>query len=378
MKKTVFILLTMLMFIFDAKADMVENGGWQEEKIEGDKVEIQYKYRFYKDIKKGEYLDVGQDSIYQYEDKGDVIYGNYSEYQSVCDEVPGYEIDYKKEYVYKKILPIQYIKIFNTSDELLSIKNIKMYNLDKKLSYNIAGFVNYDSNEKLIYPNGSITYYINASVSLKDIKVELEFYNENTDYELLFGSYQTFNNSTIVSKVDANTNEKIYKYSDNFLIYENYSDSLYSGDFVEEDFVKVISEKTFCRFRNIKTFHYNIEKEYYDNNYYVNVDELINLSTEEKSNYKKDESDYKIFYRLVNNNDESLLENEVNIDNNIEENEIDDKISYTELHKLENSEIKLVKTGIEKQYNYKYLIIYVLCLLLLGVILIKRIKKNVD
>ena len=88
MKKVIFILLTLIMFVNVVKAETLteEIGEWQEEKIEGTNVELQYRYRFYKDIEVGDYIRIGQVSEYDYEDKENIIYGEYSNYQTYCEE----------------------------------------------------------------------------------------------------------------------------------------------------------------------------------------------------------------------------------------------------------------------------------------------------
>ena len=52
-------------------------------------------------------------------------------------------------------------------------------------------------------------------------------------------------------------------------------------------FFKVLSENYVCREREIMTYRYNVEKEYYDDNYHINVE-----------GYIKDINDYRYFYNL--------------------------------------------------------------------------------
>lgn len=389
MKKVIFIILTVFMFINITKAEMKENNIWQEEKIEGENVEVEYRYRFYKEKKVGRYIQPNLVDYYQFEDKDDVIYGPYSGYMSKCEEAEHLQIRNVIRYNYKEILPVKYIKILINSNQMLDIKEINVYNDSQEIENNIV------FNDK---------NYVILSIKetpLRDLKINIELNNKNIEYQLLFSNDDKFTNNSIVASTSGNSNQNEYKYNVNFILYYNYTEQLTGYDIEIDQFIKVIYKSNMCQIRTIKTFHYNIERVYYDNDYYKDVNEL-NLSEDEKKEYKKDEDDYKIFYKIKNDNlidnlDEEILNDkdafvdeendyvDIKEENNQNEttdsNEVgnenfnlntnNDKILDIE----KNNEIKLVKTGVNKKFNYNYLVVYILSLILVGLILIKKIKR---
>lgn len=416
MKKIIFILLTLAFFINVTKAKALdEENDWQEEQLYGDNVETEYRYRFYREYDYGDYVMLGQASEYQHEDKENIIYGDYSEYMDTCIEQEGYEIEKNIEYQYQELLPIQYVKITNTSDEVIKLKKIEINNFDTIVNYEF--YIGIDGNKKdlTIKPKGYIIFWMSYSVPLRQFTFQLELENEFASYDITFSNNRYFNDDKLVAKVSGDTNRLVYKYDNTFSLYENYTPVYTSYNINIDNFTKVISNKEVCRKREIKTYRYNIGKEYYDDNYYVSSDDLIYLEKEERLEFKKDENDYKIFYRYKKNNDKQLNDKTDNVleeikkdnedsnnnqlvDNKGENNEknkeeeklesdkvlVNNDISKEEntketnnltdeLNKEEN--IKLVKTGIDNSLNYNYLILYVLTLLLIALFLIKKIKK---
>ena len=168
MKKIIFILLSLMMFANVANADILEenNNEWQKEKIEGENVELQYRYRFYRDIEFGDYIRLGDISEYKYENKDDIRYGEYSDFKEVCYEKNGYEIEKSSVSEVQELLPIQFVKITNTSNEILNINKVEIKNLDTLVNYEIYSSKNTSSNNMLINPGGNIIFWMSYSVPI--------------------------------------------------------------------------------------------------------------------------------------------------------------------------------------------------------------------
>lgn len=334
MKKILFTFLTIFIFM-----DTVEANEFQEEVIEGPNVETEYRYRFYKEEKEGEYIRIGKDNNYMYEDKTDIIYSDYSEYQTSCKSDEGYETEYKTKYVYREILPVQYIKITNNSEEDLTVANIEPLENNNLLGYEIYKCIN--CMDRIIAPYGQIIIELEKEVRFKDLEFILEFFDlgNKINYELIYSNDNLFSTTSLVALTKSQSAVSNYLYSD-FRLFNNYTKDYIGYDIEKDELMYIVSEEKVCRTREIKSYHYNIIKKYYDDNYYKDIEELTNLTEEEKLEYKKDFEDYKIFYRYK-----------------------------------EDNNLKLVKTGVtKKKPNYNYLVIYILTLSLIALILIKHIK----
>ena len=320
MKKILFIFIVTFIFMNSVKANE-----WQEELLTGEKIiGKEYRYRFYKEIKEGEYLTKGTNSNYQFEDYNDIIYGEYIYYEDSCPNEEGYEIENVIKYVYKKRKKVQFIEISNTSEISLNISDIKLKDNNNFINYEIIDCVNCTSDFNIIGNRGTIAIKLEHPVDLGDLTLILEFSNEEAyKYELLYMSERerTLKRLIAVAKSDTNINE--HKYNDSYILYANYDNKEYVDYNIEvNNLINIISKEDVCRVRSVKTYHYNISKEYYDDNYYKEVTLLENLSEEERKKYKKDLNDYKIFYKYK----EEVVDNDGEYD------------SY---------ELKLVNTGVE-------------------------------
>lgn len=366
MRKILFILLTSFAFTNAVKANE-----WQEELLEGDNVEMEYRYRLYKDKKEGEYIRKGADTDYQYEEAENIRYSEYTDYQTTCPNGDGYEVEYATKYVYQEILPVLYIKVNNLSEHDLTVKNIEFKDKNNIISYKYISCNLCSSDKNTINPGGTLLIKLEHSVRVIDLTLILEFFETETEamYELVYSANSRFSAANLIALIQGNTNITNYKYNNNFYLYPNYS-SLYVGYNIEKNnLIKIKSEEEVCRIREIMTYHYNILKEYYDNNYYKDISDL-KLTEEEKMEYKKDLDDYKIFYRYK----EDKLD--LNFDNETD-NFTDSFVNFT------TNELIPVKTGIyEEKINYNYLIIFGLNLILISLFLYKIVKimsyENVD
>lgn len=155
----------------------------------------------------------------------------------------------------------------------------------------------------------------------------------------------------------------------------------------ETDLTKKIYQAQICRVREIYVYKYKVTKEYYDDNYYLNVD-----------GYIKDINDYKIFYeeKVITNIIEKPITNIVEItkekiikepkieyiyipsENEIEKFDSSEKIECTPQIKTEiKTEIKTIEKKIPKVPKKVYIIIAIL-LLIITLLSIKLRKKYVD
>lgn len=354
MKKILFLLFAIFISINTVKANT-----WQEEVLEGEEIETEYRYLFYKDKKEGEYVRKGQDTNYQYEDVNNVKYGNYSKYKSSCPTDEGYEIEYATKYVYQEILPVLYIKVNNLSEENLTVKNISFKEKENLISYKYQSCNLCTSDKMTIYPGGTLLIKLEYSARLIALDFVLEFneIEKESLYELVYSANSLFTAGSLVALVQGNTKTINYKYNSNFYLYPNYS-SVYVGyNIKENNLLKINSKEEVCRTREIMTYQYNIIKDYYDNNYYKDISEL-DLSLEEQKNYKKDLENYKIFYRNKDDNN-NIITNLVN-------------------NKDNKNYVIPVKTGIyDNKINYNYLILFITSLAIIILILIKYFKNNV-
>jgi len=458
MKKVLFLILTLLILTYEVKANV-----WQEEKIEGENVITETRYRFYKETKTGEYLRKGIVSNYQYEDQNDIIYTDYSDYQNTCPTDKGYEVEYATKYEYQERLKVKYLKINNISQKNLSIKNLEFKVNDEVINYTYYSCTKCNSDLTTINSTGVLIIELDTYVNFENLIVSLEFNNITSKlyYELQYSDDISFSVDHMIAILTANTLDINYQYKvNNFYLYPNYSEVYTEYDIEENDLMQNVVKEKVCKVREVKTYHYNKVKEYYDDNYYKDVSELTLLSNEEKLLFEKDLNDYKVYYLNTTNekedstiDEEDKQEDEINnnrdntdnevkeeitdqVDNKEEENnsnspiteedkqenEIDNnnddntnnevkeeikeviKENEQEENNLNNSitkennqdniitekeedntntqineqknNLKLVKTGITKQErNYRYLIIYVLVLILITLIMIKYLKR---
>lgn len=355
MKKPLFFIFAMFMFL-----DVVNALEWQDEPLEGGDVETETRYRFYKEKRVGEFLSFNEDNDYQYFDIDNFILSDYSDYKSICNE-DEIDIEYKTKYIYKKLLPVKYIKIINEDADVIEIRNILITNIEDIIDYNILNCSDCSNDYKFINPTGELILELKEEQFIEDIDLEIIFNNSDKglNHRLDYSYTDSFDNKNMIALTRSST--KVFKYHVNntFYVYKNYSNNVYTDyDIIENKYIKVLSKEEVCRSKEKLIYYYNIEKEYYDNNYYKDIKDL-NLSFEEEQNYIKDETQYKTFYRFINNTEK--------IDNNVKTNE--------ENNFKDNDELKLVKTGYEESKNYLYLNLYILILFFIMLICVKRIKK---
>jgi len=311
------------------------------------------RYRFYQENTEWLYFPKGEILDEYMEDDRDITYSEFSDWQESCNVDPEiYDIEYRHEYTYQELKKIAAIYFTNFSN----------------INSNIAIYP-YVNNKKI---NREYTYEQNG-----DIHIKLDDYYDASEL-LLYAYFRNYNEYDISFYSDYNFEEKIlekrivpthvynYNLDSSYTTNENsYTINTYDSAKEENDFRTKISEKQECRYRRINTYRYKILKVYYDDNYYTNVD-----------GYKKDYTDFKIFYKKdteyieVMKVDKEYIEVPKYI-------EIEKEVpTYVEIEK----EIPVIETQevVKTEYvyfNYKKYLVYIIPLLILSIILFLVIKK---
>lgn len=296
MKKILFLLL--LFFVFIPSIYAKEYGKWtlKDENMHKDAL-IEYRYRFYKEEKNGKYLTYDDIKVndYKYVDKDNLKYSSYSNWQDSClVDTKRYQVENKSLYVYQKVLPIRFIMI-DKIDDLHNILDIKIYNKDKLVNYKFLECANCVNSFKDNLENKIIKLQLDELIDSDNLSIFVSF-EVNTNYRLTASNDASFNKIALQKEVSGK--DITYLFDKDWLENTTYGDNFYSENEINSDFVKQIGMEDKCRYKEFKMFYYNLDKVYYDDNYYTNVD-----------GYIKDLDDYKIYYSnpINTNTTNSLL-----------------------------------------------------------------------
>ncbi len=258
------IILTLIIFLFIPIVNA-------EELTELNNYEI--KYKFYKEKVDFKYYPKGEYLEGYIEDESNSKYSEYSEWQDNCEVDDNIEIEYKKKYTYKEIKKVGSIKIHNFSGER-----------------DQTGIIVYNGNKKINYKD--------VSLSWKDIYIQLDdyynpsdlliypFFKNNVDFTITMFSDFNFQDLILERRVTRSYFINIVIDSNFYVLPNAYIEKTYDIELEDNFFRSKIREDTKCRYRNILTYRYKIDKEYYDNNYHTNVE-----------GYKKDYDNFKIYYQ---------------------------------------------------------------------------------
>ena len=337
MRKLFVLLIVLTMFVATAKAEDLEKWVEVDDNMKEGAI-TEKRYRFYKEDKVGEYLENNSEleSNYEYKDNKDIKYLDYSDWFEECDVDSNiYDIEYKTLNVYQKIVPIRFLVLKDFSEDT-SIKNIKILNKEKIVDFEILSCANCSNNLEEIGKNSIIKLYFNEEVEVNDISIEIEFIDNDIDYQIILSNDSELKNISLQNIVSSDQIK--LDIDDSWLQNSNYSNAFYEIDEIDTDiFTKSLGSKDMCRYRKYLVFNYNINKVYYDDNYYTNV-----------LGYIKDESDYKVYYKNKINANSKVINNlsikteEKIVDSKSKELEDDKNIEHIE----ENVEV------IKKDNNY--------------------------
>ncbi len=333
MKKILFILLSLTLFISNVNADTYSP--WEELIIGTDdmEVETEIRYRYYRESINGEYLTKGLNDNYEYEEENNYIYSDYSELQKSCPEGDKYEKETMTVYPYMEVKKTRYIVIDNNNEDLL-FDRIKIYYDGNKIDYNIVKCDNCDLMFFVVYQNGRIELDLKDTYDTKKLSMEIVTNNSKySDYNIRLYNNRLYSKS--VASIMGGTDVTFYQVDSAWILDTDYTDILYSFELIEKDPFNILYMPTKkCRYRELLTYHYNIEKEYYDDNYYAFLD---------NGDYLRDEQDYKIYYRyLINEDDLGEIEIPEEIINEIEDiDQVSNNITEVEEEIVEQPEVIL-------------------------------------
>jgi len=326
--------------------------------------DIEIRYKWYKEIvsEEGEYIPLKDVNAEDKIDKNKIKYIGQNIYDRTYCSLPSeyYLITEKISREYKRTYASSYVLIENVD----SSTDIQIYSKNKPIKYKI---ISSNSNEiKINLLNGYITesllFYVNT-----DEKYRITIYHD-LNLERPIVSKEIENNKI------SNADKTWTTYSTTFYTYISYI------PLEESDLTTLISETQICSFKEKYVYKYNTTKEYYDDNYYLNVD-----------GYIKDEKDYRYFYKgepiTITNTVEIIKEKivkEPKIEyvyiekdaNNIEENDPSKEIECLPEIKTE-IKTKIIEKEIMTIPKKIYIIIIVLFIVIL-LLSIKLYKKYVE
>lgn len=345
----------LLMLIIISSFSLVEASEYPEVT---DDIEIRYKW--YKEIITGDYYPMTEIEKDDLIDINKIKYGDYSFWtkENCLLSKTLYDLEIKELKKYRLLNDTRYVLLENFEYK----DNVKIYQKNKLIDFDIISQENnilkIDLKKKYMCDN--LLFYIeyenNYKISLYE---DLEF----TKY--------------IISKdVDA---EKILT-PDKTWVTEETKFRNVTGEikYEETDLTTMIERFDTCRYREKYVYKYEIEKEYYDDNYYTNLE-----------GYVKDTNDYKFFYKgepIISTieiiSEKVVKEPQVEYiyienENNTQENDSSKENNCTPEVKTEiKTEIVEVEKEIFKIPKKIYIIIFLLTLTII-VLIIKIYKKYV-
>lgn len=395
MKKILLLLLiTYMLFVTSVKAD--DFSQWSEVEPKGDNliIESEIRYKYYMEYEVGEYLEKNSVTEYLYLNENNYIFTPWSTWQA-CVIDNNLEKEIRVVYPYQKLEYIRYFMITNVS-EFAMVNQILVYYDGIRVYYNFSECDKCDSLFWTIESGGNMTFNILNNFDIDKLSFVISFNNsELIYYDLVL--LNSINPNIKVGSISANSLINNYKVNENWINEESlWSEIIYSDVKMEENnFIKIYPSFEECRYREKLIYYYNIEKEYYSEEYYANLDDDM---------FIKDLNDYKIYYRYMENSiileepiimvEPHIVEEPIIIDehDHIIEKEI---ISLNEIEKIISSEaivstqeemkinkkeedISLINTLSLKKENIqiKFVITFVIFVLIISsLVIIKKLKR---
>lgn len=317
--------------------------------------DIEIRYKWYKEVVVGDYYPLKDITDKDNIDITKIKYGTYSKYdQEYCKlSSDYYSLEETYNITYKKLQDVRYILIQN----LKFHDNIKIYSGSKLIDFEI---ISIEENQikidlKSSYLCENILFYIDTESPYKISLYKLsDFKKEIISKEI--------NNQKIVIP------DKTWITKDTVFVEYNTK-----SKFENSDFTTKILTNYLCRYREKYVYKYETKIEYYDNNYYSNVE-----------GYLQDVNDYQVYYKgePIINTIEIINEKIVKvpqieyryIENEKDKQNIDSskKIECPQEIKTQTIEKEIFRTP------KKIYIILILLILTIIVLLFKLYKKYVD
>lgn len=233
--------------------------------------DIEIRYKWYKEIisEEGEYYPLSKITEEDIYDKNNYKYvGKANVYSTDYCSLPQEFYLIKKQTVrtYKKTYDASYILIENIDDDT----DIKIYHNNKLIKYSV-----------LNKENNQIKLNLHSSYMCGGF---LFFIDTDKNYTISLYHDLSFKNKIITKSFE---NQKVSTPDETWITDETKFTTYINPTLYEENaFNKIIEETINCAFQEKYVYKYKVTKDYYDDNYYTNIE-----------GYKKDEKDYKIYYK---------------------------------------------------------------------------------
>jgi len=277
-----------------------------------------------------------------------------------CSLSPEYYLIHK-EYIreYRKIQDASYVLIENISPDT----DIQIYHNDEPINFRIMST---EDNQIKInlnkpYSCGKLLFYVDSNG-----KYKISLYTDLIFKKILLSKELENTKISITDETWITKKTKFYNYTTTI-------------ELVEDEFTKLQYEELTCKYSEKYVYKYEVIKEYYDDDYHLNVD-----------GYIKDENDYRFFYKgepiIITNTIEIVREQiikEPQIEyvyiENEDNREKDDSSQETGCSIETKTEIKrqIIEKEIFKIPKKIYIIIFLLTVLVF-LLVIKLIKKHVE
>jgi len=231
--------------------------------------DTEIKYRWYKEVITGDYYPLQTITSKDKVDLTKIKYGEFSNWKPVnCSRNEmQYDIEKREIYVYEKVKDVRYILLENFTYN----NNIEIYYQNNPINFEIIS--NQNNQIKIDLKKNYIIETLLIGID-SDAKFRISYYSTNE-----------FKEEVAAKEIN---NEKIIVVDKSWNIDKNqYVQINTETNYPTSDLTKKISFFYTCKYREIYVYKYEITREYYDNNYYSNVD-----------GYIKDLKDYKIFYKI--------------------------------------------------------------------------------
>ncbi len=353
MKKTIFTILFIFLFISNVKSLDWDSEIPVNKNIVIEKIEERYKW--YKLNKTNERVENSMENNCEYFEKIETTFSDWNE--SIPEEKNNRIIEKKEEVIIDEYNIISFENFLTAN---ISIKELKIKNSRNEiLGYTITECRNCNASYeeyKYLYDNNrdtSVSITNNSVIRLKldencsdNPRIEL-YYNTEA---VIFGwtVYLNYNSSVYVKKMDFNKANMILN---SFPVSSYYIIPITSNWIYFENNVRKL-----YRYKDSLVSCYDYEKEYLDG-YFVNVD-----------NYIKDESSKISFYKYKEVN--QIKEKCIKEENTIETNQLDDK----------NDKLAINYSYKKKSKDYSLIPVFLIALggiLILLVLICRKMRKNI-
>lgn len=232
--------------------------------------EIEVRYKWYKEIisQEGEYYPLKDITETDKVDINKIKYVGENIYNPKYCDLPSEYYKKQETYVrkYKKTYNASYVLIENINSD----NDIKIYKGNKLINFSV---ISNENNQIKINLNkeylcNELLFYVNT-----EDKYRISIYNDITFKRLIISKEIENQKISVPDKTWITDETEFYEY-------------ITTTKYEKSDFAKLISEELSCSYKEKYVYKYDVSREYYDDDYHLNVD-----------GYIKDENDYRLFYK---------------------------------------------------------------------------------